>query len=88
MRWGRWQLERTRKFTVFGGAITSLGASLMLFLCWFVPFFKFGAFMFLTILFSFLYALFFFMPLVATAGPEGSTCRFPQLHSCCEKGPR
>jgi hypothetical protein len=57
--------------TVFGGAITSLGASFMLFLCYFQFFFKFGCFMFLTIFLSFAWAFLFFLPMAALCGPEG-----------------
>lgn len=56
--------------TVFGGAITSLGASFMLFLCYFQFFFKFGCFMFLTIFLSFAWAFLFFLPMVSLVGPE------------------
>lgn len=56
--------------TVFGGAVTSLGASAMLFGCWIQYFFKFGGFMFLTIGLSFLFCFFFFMPLMVVCGPN------------------
>eukprot|EP01046_Picozoa_sp_COSAG06_P024577 COSAG06_NODE_2011_length_7849_cov_3.030581_2_plen_174_part_00 len=62
--------------TVFGGACTSLGASGMLFLCYFQTFFKFGGFMFMTITTSFIFANFFFMPLLSVAGPVGKCCSF------------
>merc|ERR1711871_631867 len=62
--------------TVFGGACTSLGASGMLFLCWFQTFFKFGGFMFMTITTSFIYANFFLMPLLSMVGPVGKCCSF------------
>jgi hypothetical protein len=62
--------------TVFGGACTSLGASGMLFLCYFQTFFKFGGFMFMTITTSFIFANFFFMPLLSVAGPTGKCCSF------------
>lgn len=62
--------------TVFGGAITSLGASGMLFACYFQNFFKFGGFMFMTISLSFVYANFYFMPLLAWVGPEGNFCSY------------
>jgi len=56
--------------TVLGGAITSLGASGMLFGCWLAFFQKFGGFMFGTILFSILWSLGFFMACMASFGPE------------------
>lgn len=58
--------------TVLGGAITSLGASAMLFACYLQFFQKFGGFMFGTILFSLLWALGFFMAAMATCGPQGN----------------
>ena len=60
--------------TVFGGAVTSIGASSMLFLCYFQMFFKFGGFMFMTITTSFVWANCFFMPLLSIIGPEGDSC--------------
>jgi hypothetical protein len=57
--------------TVLGGAITSIGASLQLFFCYFIFFFKFGVFFNVTILFSFTWAFLFFLPLLALVGPEG-----------------
>ena len=57
--------------TVFGGACTSIGASAMLFLCYFQMFFKFGGFMFMTIVTSFIWANCFFMPMLSIMGPQG-----------------
>jgi hypothetical protein len=65
--------------TVFGGAATSIGASAMLFLCYFQMFFKFGGFMFMTIVTSFLWANCFFMPILSLLGPQGNTCSFAPL---------
>jgi protein dispatched 1 len=68
--------ERTRDaltemgVTVLGGALTSLGASFMLFFCLLQFFFKFGAFMFVTIFGSIMWSMFYFMSVCATIGPE------------------
>lgn len=59
--------------TVLGGAITSLGASAMLFACYLVFFKTFGSFMFFTITFSIVWAMGFFMAVMATFGPEGNS---------------
>merc|ERR1719265_2395884 len=65
--------------TILGGAITSLGASFMLFLCQFQYFAKFGFFMFLTIFLSFAYVFLFFAPLLAIIGPDKKCCAFCDL---------
>lgn len=57
--------------TVLGGAMTSMGASFMLVACWLQFFYKFGVFFLLTILFSLLWAMFFFVPVLSAIGPEG-----------------
>eukprot|EP01065_Artemidia_motanka_P049049 TRINITY_DN8046_c1_g1_i1.p1 TRINITY_DN8046_c1_g1~~TRINITY_DN8046_c1_g1_i1.p1 ORF type:complete len:1296 (+),score=424.03 TRINITY_DN8046_c1_g1_i1:63-3890(+) len=57
--------------TVLGGAATSIGASAMLVACWLQFFFKFGCFFLLTILFSYLWAMFFFVPALSVVGPQG-----------------
>merc|ERR1711998_653049 len=62
--------------TVFGGAIPSIGASSMLFLCYFQNFLKFGAFMCLTIVLSWAWSMLFFLPAMAIAGPQGKCCSF------------
>lgn len=73
---------REMGITVFGGAITSLGASGMLFACWFQTFFKFGGFMFMTIGLSFVFSNFYFMPLLAWVGPEGDFCSYSYSAVC------
>lgn len=77
--------------TVFGGAITSLGASGMLFGCYLVFFKKFGGFMFMTIGFSFLFCFCFFLPLMLIMGPnrnmeiDGKLYDCASLQSCCKR---
>ena len=52
--------------SVLSGALTSLGASLLLFFCTLQLFSTFG-----TILLAWLWANFFFIPALGTVGPEG-----------------
>ena len=56
--------------TVLGGAATSIGASLVLVCTWIQFFYKFGIIFLLTILFSYLWAMFFFLPMLSFFGPE------------------
>ena len=56
---------------VMSGMITSVLASLPLFVCNLIFFAQFGTFLCFTILFSWLFANFGFMSLMATFGPEG-----------------
>lgn len=58
--------------TVFGGAVTTMGAGIMLLFCVMMFFVKMGTIMVATIFFSYCYAMFFFMPLLFVAGPEGA----------------
>ncbi len=58
---------------MLSGALTSLGASSLLLFCTLQFFFTFGAFFFGTIMLAWLWANFFFMPLLAEIGPEGTT---------------
>jgi hypothetical protein len=57
--------------SVLSGALTSLGASSLLLFCTLQFFFTFGAFFFGTIMLAWIWANFFFMPLLAQIGPEG-----------------
>eukprot|EP01062_Namystynia_karyoxenos_P079059 TRINITY_DN8268_c0_g1_i1.p1 TRINITY_DN8268_c0_g1~~TRINITY_DN8268_c0_g1_i1.p1 ORF type:complete len:1375 (+),score=357.87 TRINITY_DN8268_c0_g1_i1:276-4127(+) len=68
--------------TVLGGMATSAGASIMLVACWLQFFYKFGIFFLLTILFSWLWAMFVFLPLLSLVGPEG-----PRHGECCSLRP-
>jgi hypothetical protein len=62
---------RTMGVTVLMGGLTTLGAGSFLFMCTLVFFYKFAILVIGTIAFSMLAAMFFFMPLLATVGPEG-----------------
>ena len=57
--------------TVVGGAVTTLGAGLLMLPCQLVSFYKLGLLMVTTILFSLIYSFGFVMPLLAAAGPSG-----------------
>eukprot|EP01052_Picozoa_sp_SAG31_P033394 SAG31_NODE_3766_length_3902_cov_3.028399_1_plen_754_part_00 len=70
---------RTMGVTVLMGGMTTLGAGSFLFFCTLVFFYKFAILVTTTILFSMIAALFFFMPLLATIGPEGE---FGNIGAC------
>ncbi|KAH8095328.1 hypothetical protein JL720_2621 [Aureococcus anophagefferens] len=57
--------------TVVGGAVTTLGAGAFMLPCQLQFFFKLGLLIFTTMLYSFLFAFGFVMPLLAAAGPSG-----------------
>ncbi|KAJ9449660.1 Protein dispatched [Diplonema papillatum] len=65
--------------TVLGGAATSVGATLVLFCTWIQFFYKFGAIFLMTIVFSFVWALLFFVPLLSYVGPQGDFASFRPL---------
>jgi predicted RND superfamily exporter protein len=58
--------------TVFAGAITTAGSGAIMFMCFFYFFTKMAVLICATIVYSFLYALLFFVPLCFLAGPEGT----------------
>eukprot|EP00420_Gonyaulax_spinifera_P002940 CAMPEP_0197938662 /NCGR_PEP_ID=MMETSP1439-20131203/118498_1 /TAXON_ID=66791 /ORGANISM="Gonyaulax spinifera, Strain CCMP409" /LENGTH=83 /DNA_ID=CAMNT_0043561741 /DNA_START=12 /DNA_END=263 /DNA_ORIENTATION=- len=57
--------------TVFAGAITTAGSGMVMFLCFLTFFFKMALLICMTIFYSFLFSLLFFMGLCFLAGPEG-----------------
>ena len=57
--------------TVLGGAATSAGTALVLLLTWVQFFYKFGICFLFTILFSYIWSMFFFLPLMSLVGPQG-----------------
>lgn len=59
--------------SVLSGALTSLGAALLLFFCTLQFFSSFGTFFFGTIFLAWLWANFFFIPALGTVGPAGTT---------------
>ena len=72
--------------TVLGGAATSIGASLVLLLTWIQMFYKFGVCFLCTILYSYLWSTFFFLPLLATFGPQNEFLSIrPLLGKCFPK---
>merc|ERR1711871_1740780 len=72
--------------TVLAGAVTTLGAGSFMFLCKMVFFTKMAFLMTATIIHSFLFALVYFMAILALAGPTGSFGDVPALWSCKAKG--
>ena len=57
--------------TVLGGAGTTFGAGVIMFACILLFFEKFAVLISVTIMFSLIFSLFFFMPLLALVGPNG-----------------
>jgi len=71
--------------TVFAGAITTAGSGMFMFLCVLTFFFKMALLICMTIFFSFMFSLFFFMALVFMIGPQST---FGNLSSLCCRGER
>jgi hypothetical protein len=71
--------------SVFGGAMTTLGASLFLFLCRVQFFSVFGIFVCTVIFWSLEFSHIFFMPALAIAGPVGAFGDVDQIPSLCRK---
>ena len=70
--------------TIIGGAITTAGSGSMMFFCQMVFFFKMGLLVCMTIIFSVVYSLGFFMALCVLIGPEGDTGNTRvMLRRCC-----
>jgi len=65
--------------TVFGGAVTTVGAALFLFGCILTFFTKMGTIMCVTIFTSYVYSMLFFIPCLVLFGPEGE---FGSLNTC------
>merc|ERR1719330_13285 len=58
--------------TVLSGAVTTLSASIPLFLCWLMFFQQYGGFVFFTILCSIICAILLLPPILLVVGPLGS----------------
>eukprot|EP01061_Rhynchopus_euleeides_P006362 TRINITY_DN153_c0_g1_i6.p1 TRINITY_DN153_c0_g1~~TRINITY_DN153_c0_g1_i6.p1 ORF type:complete len:1324 (+),score=570.06 TRINITY_DN153_c0_g1_i6:112-3972(+) len=72
--------------TVLGGAATSIGASLVLLLTWVQFFYKFGICFLFTILFSYVWSMLFFLPLMSLIGPQNEFLSIrPLLAKCLPK---
>merc|ERR1712048_1433912 len=69
--------------TVLFGALTTAGSGAVMFFCFFTFFIKMAVLICVTILFSFLFSLGFFMGTVWLIGPENNTGDLPSLS--CEK---
>eukprot|EP01047_Picozoa_sp_COSAG01_P001966 COSAG01_NODE_49_length_31891_cov_29.945773_8_plen_158_part_00 len=76
---------RTMGMTVVMGAITTMGAGLFMAFCTVTFFTKFCVLICSTIGFSLAAALLFFMPLVATLGPEGDFGDLVAVWKKCRK---
>merc|ERR1711968_263184 len=69
--------------TVLAGAVTTLGAGMFMYFCQMVFFTKMAFLMTATIVHSFMFALVYFMSILALAGPQGSTGDVSSVCSCC-----
>jgi len=70
----------TMGISVASGAITTMGAGLMLFMCDIAFFQQYGSFIFLVILLSLLVAMTNLPPLILTLGPEGDRGKIAPLY--------
>merc|ERR1712048_306502 len=70
---------RSMGSTVLFGALTTAGSGAVMFFCFFTFFFKMAVLICVTILFSFLFSLDFFMGLVWLIGPENNMGDLPCL---------
>lgn len=75
--------------SVFFGSITTLGASMFMFLAKLSFFLQFGIFMFSTIGFSLFFSMGMFVTLMGLVGPQGDNgnivAMFRKLKACCTK---
>ena len=69
--------------TVMGGAATSIGATLPLLLCWVQFLHKFGVCFLFTIVYSYMWSMFFFLPLMSIVGPQGGFASIQPLLARC-----
>lgn len=63
--------------TIFAGAITTVLAGATMFICWFYFFIKMALLICVTIMYSFLFSLVFFMSVLWLAGPENNFGHIP-----------
>jgi len=71
--------------TVFAGALTTAGSGAVMFFCFLTFFFKMALLICVTISYSFLFSLFFFMGLAFCAGPAESCGDITALFKCCAR---
>jgi len=69
--------------TVFAGALTTAGSGVVMFVCYLTFFFKMALLICMTIVFSFLFSMGFFMSIVFMVGPEGRTGDLTCHVLCC-----
>ena len=70
--------------TVIAGAVTTAGSGCFMFLCQLGFFYKMAVLIVITIMFSFIYSLGFFLSLCVVCGPEGTFGNLPKLQ-CPQK---
>jgi hypothetical protein len=63
--------------TVVGGAITTAGSGIFMYACSMVFFVKMASMIVITIVLSWLFSLFFFMPFLYLCGPQGTSGHWP-----------
>jgi len=66
--------------TIFAGALTTSGAGVPLFFCFFYFFFKMALLITVTIMYSLIFSIGFFMSVLWLIGPNGN---FGELRNCC-----
>jgi predicted RND superfamily exporter protein len=74
--------------TVLAGAITTAGSGAFMWVCTLTFFSKMANLICMTIIFSFAYAIFFFLPLLRLFGPEGHTADIGYMFGCIKDEPR
>jgi predicted RND superfamily exporter protein len=72
---------REMGISILSGSLTTMCASLTLYLCVITSFHKFALFVLSTIVFSIFYSLFFFAAICSLAGPNGKTGNLVHLAS-------
>merc|ERR1711907_257385 len=70
--------------TVIAGAVTTAGSGCFTFLCQLGFFYKMAVLIVITIMFSFIYSMGFFLSLCVVCGPEGTFGNLPKLQ-CPQK---
>lgn len=70
--------------TVIAGAVTTAGSGCFMFLCQLGFFYKMAVLIVITIMFSFIYSMGFFLSLCVVCGPEGTFGNLPKLQ-CPQK---
>ena len=72
--------------TVVGGAVTTAGSGAVMWFCQMTFFTKMAVLITMTILFSILFSLFFFLPALVIMGPNGAFANIPGIASSGSRG--